>query len=333
MRELLNIVLGIAMFLFLITIHEGGHFLGAKLSGIKVNEFAVGMGPKIWGKQGEETLYSLRALPIGGYVMMEGEESDSEDSRSYNNAKPWKRFLTILAGPATNLIFAVILIFLLNFTKGFTTTEINTFSDNSPAKASGMEVGDKIISINNNKIQVYPEVGQELQKSSGEVDIVVDRNSEKVELKVIPIEEDGRKIIGVTPVISKDLANSFVNAISTTGFMMGEIWNSLKGLFTGALGLEQLGGPVAVINQVGQAANIGPEIFLFFTALISINLGFFNLLPIPALDGSKLLFITAEMITGKPINRKFEENISIIGFLFLIGLMILVTIKDVVKLF
>lgn len=114
MSTAINIIIGLLMFLFLITIHEGGHFTGAKLSGIKVNEFSIGMGPSIYSKQGKETLYSLRALPIGGYVMMEGEESDSEDERSYNNSKPWKKFITILAGPGINLLFAVIVFFCIN---------------------------------------------------------------------------------------------------------------------------------------------------------------------------------------------------------------------------
>ncbi|MFL8968471.1 RIP metalloprotease RseP [Helcococcus kunzii] len=335
MKEFLNIGLGIVMFLFLITIHEGGHFLGAKLSGIKVNEFAVGMGPKIWGKQGGETLYSFRALPIGGYVMMEGEETDSEDARSYNNSKPWKRFLTILAGPATNLIFAVLIFLIINLSTGVVSNKIESFSENSPAQQAGMQIGDEIKSVNGSKIRIFPEIGDNLNKSKdkNKVEVVVKRAQKELKFDIVPQEMEGRKVIGITPLVEKGFLPSLGNAFNLTIFIMVQIWTSLIGLFSGVLGLEQLGGPVAVIGQVSTVASMGFDKFLFFAAMISVNLGFFNLIPIPALDGSKLLFITIEMITGKPINRKFEQIISIIGFLFLIGLMIIVTIKDVIKLF
>lgn len=333
MNSILNIMLGLIMFLFLITIHEGGHFLGAKLSGIKVNEFSIGMGPTILNKQGEETLYSLRAFPVGGYVMMEGEESDSNDARSYNNSKPWKRFLTILAGPATNLIFALIIIFCLSFVNGVPSTIIDDFSENSPAKLSGMQVGDKIIKINDSNINIFADINDAISVSNDNLDIQIERNGEKINFEVSTISDNGRKIIGISPQAKNDFLFNLGYSFNMTIYMIKQIWIGLTGLISGVLGLEQLSGPVGVIKMVGTAANMGVSSFLLFAAMISINLGFFNLLPIPALDGSKLLFILVEMIIGKPINRKFEERISIIGFILLMGLIVLITIKDVISLF
>ncbi|MFM1514374.1 RIP metalloprotease RseP [Helcococcus ovis] len=333
MSTAINIIIGLLMFLFLITIHEGGHFTGAKLSGIKVNEFSIGMGPSIYSKQGKETLYSLRALPIGGYVMMEGEESDSEDERSYNNSKPWKKFITILAGPGINLLFAVIVFFGINAFKGTPSTIVNKVLDNSPAQMAEIKPGDKILKINGNNINIFPEIVSELRNSKQKANILILRDNKQLSIELNTVDKNGQKSIGILPVLEGGILSNLKYSFYMTFYTMGEIWNGLRGLVSGALGLNQLSGPVGVIKQVGTVVNNGFESFLIFAAVISINLGFFNLLPIPALDGSKLLFIICEMIIGKPINRKFEERITIVGFIFLLGLILLVTIKDVISLF
>ncbi len=334
MDKILVVIIGLAMFMFLITIHELGHFIGAKLSGIKVNEFSVGMGPTIYNRQGKETLYSLRALPIGGYVMMEGEESGSDDPRSYNNSKAWKRFLTIFAGPFVNLFFAFILFIIIGTINGVPSTTIDEVIENSPAHIAGLEKGDKIISVNGKTTKTFSEISLSINESEGNVDIKVERNNEIKNFNLEPVKNsEGYRLAGFKPLIENNLLSNTKYAFNTVISIMVLIFNSLKGLVSGVLGFDQLSGPVGVIKQVGQTVNMGATAFLTFVAMISVNLGFFNLLPIPALDGSKLLFILFEMITRKPVNKKFEERITIAGFLFLLGLIILVTIKDIWSLF
>lgn len=329
----ITILLGILLFLFLITIHEAGHFFGAKSSGIKVNEFSIGMGPSLIKKQGEETLYSLRALPVGGYVMMEGEEQDSNDKRAYNNAPAYKRFITIFAGPAVNIIFSIIIFFIISLFYGHASTEISSLEPNKPAQQSGLQVGDKILSVNGRKTSFFAEVAEQIEKSNGAVNLLIDKSGEKKEIKVKPEIVNERKIIGFKPLFKRDFLSSFVYAFSMTLHVSILILKALAGLFTGKVGLDNLSGQVGVIQQVGQSARLGLQSFLNFSAMISINLGIFNLLPIPALDGFKLVFIIFEMITGKKVNKTFEERITITGFLILMAFMLFVTAKDVISIF
>lgn len=330
---MISIIAGLLMFMFLITIHEGGHFLGAKLSNIKVNEFSVGMGPSILNKQKGETKYSLRALPIGGYVSMEGEDESSDDPRSFENSAPIRRFLTVFAGPFVNLLFAFLVIFGIASFQGHVSTTIDTVSSNMPAAEAGIKSGDTIVSIDNKNINLFNQVNQYINESSGKILVKINRNGELLEFNITPLENKDGKLIGITPKFINNFSSNLLYSWNMLFFMIGSIWEALKGLFTGILGFNQLSGPIGVINQVGQTLEMGFLSFLLFSAFISINLGFFNLLPIPALDGSKLVFILIEMIIGKPINKKFEQTITIIGFIFLLGLIAIVSVKDVINLF
>lgn len=330
---MIGIIAGLLMFMFLITIHEGGHFLGAKLSDIKVNEFSVGMGPSILNKQKGETKYSLRALPIGGYVSMEGEDEASDDPRSFENSAAIRRFLTVFAGPFVNLLFAFIVIFAIASFQGHVSTTIDTVSYDMPAAKVGIKTGDKIVSIDNKRVNLFNQINQYINESSGEALVKIDRNGEILEFNISPLETKDGKIIGITPKLVNSFSSNLLYSWNMMFFMIGSIWQGLKGLFTGLFGLDQLSGPIGVVNQVSQTLDMGFLSFLFFSAFISINLGFFNLLPIPALDGSKLVFILIEMIIGKPINKKFEQTITIIGFVFLLGLIIIVSVKDLINLF
>lgn len=330
---MIGVIAGLLMFMFLITIHEGGHFLGAKLSDIKVNEFSVGMGPSIFNKQKGETKYSLRALPIGGYVSMEGEDESSDDPRAFENSAPIRRFLTVFAGPFVNLLFAFIVIFAVASFQGHVSTTIDTVSADMPAGEAGIITGDKIISIDNKNVNLFNQVNQYINESSGEISVKINRNEEILEYNITPLETEDGKLIGITPKFVNSFSSNLLYAWNMVFFMIGSIWQGLKGLFTGLFGLDQLSGPIGVVNQVGQTLDMGFLSFLLFSAFISINLGFFNLLPIPALDGSKLVFILIEMIIGKPINKKFEQTITIIGFVFLLGLIAIVSVKDLINLF
>lgn len=335
-----SVILSIIMFLFLILIHEFGHFIIAKKSGIKVNEFAIGMGPKIFSKQKGETLYSVNLFPIGGYCAMEGEDDESDDERSFDKAPAYKRFLTILAGPLTNLIFAAILFAIVSFNTGKPSTKIGGFTDNSPIKSQGLKINDQITEISGEKISEFSDISKNLEnfyKNHGEnekIYLKIKRDGKEIEKNVKVKFEDKRPLLGFIP---KNEDVGFFEAIKIgikeVGSMIVLMFTVLKSLFTGKLGFSALSGPVGVVKEMGRQANLGAMNLIFFLGYISVNLGFFNLLPIPALDGSKIFTSLFEMITKKRVNKKIEEKFTIGGFILLLSLILLVTIKDLINLF
>ncbi|MDY3005931.1 site-2 protease family protein [Anaerococcus sp. AGMB00486] len=334
-----SIIISIIMFLFLILIHEFGHFIVAKKSGIKVNEFAIGMGPKIFSKQKGETLYSINLLPIGGYCAMEGEDDTSDDERSFDKAPAYKRFLTILAGPLINLIFAAFIFTFVVFNTGIASNSIGGFTENSPAKES-LEINDEIIGIAGIKVNEFSDISEILttyyktNSKDKEVSVRVKRDGDIIEKKINPKFENDMPLLGITP---KPRDVSLIEAIGLgikqVFQMIGMLFSILKNLFTGKLSFNALSGPVGVVKEMGRQVNLGLMNILFFLAYISVNLGFFNLLPIPALDGSKLFTSLYEMITKKKINKKLEERVTIVGFVLLLSLILIVTIKDIINLF
>lgn len=335
-----SVILSIIMFLFLILIHEFGHFIIAKKSGIKVNEFAIGMGPKIFSKQKGETLYSVNLFPIGGYCAMEGEDDESDDERSFDKAPAYKRFLTILAGPLTNLIFAAILFAIVSFNTGKPSTIIGEFTDNSPIKSQGLKINDQITEISGEKINEFSDISKSLEKfyknhdKNEKISLKVKRNDKEIEKNVKVKFEDKRPLLGFIPK-NEDVGffESIKIGIKEVGSMIVLMFTVLKSLFTGKLGFSALSGPVGVVKEMGRQANLGAMNLLFFLGYISVNLGFFNLLPIPALDGSKIFTSLFEMITKKRVNKKIEEKFTIGGFILLLSLILLVTIKDLISLF
>ncbi len=335
-----TVIIAIIMFLLLVTIHEFGHFIVAKLSGIKVNEFAVGMGPAIYSKEKGETLYSLRILPIGGYCAMEGEDESSSDPRSYDNAPAFKRFLTILAGPFMNLLLAAIIFSVVIFNTGTASTKVGGFSENSKAKEAGIEIGDQILKVNDENIAEFADISKVLAKFYEKndkdlpVEVLVKRNDEEKSFTVKPYFEKNTAFLGVS---SKLRDVGFFESIGLGFKEMNKnvkmIFSILGNLFTGKLSVKALSGPVGVVKEIGNQANNGLMNLLYFLAYISVNLGVFNLIPFPALDGSKLVTNLYEMITKKKVNKKIEEKVTIVGFVILLGLILLVTIKDVFTLF
>ena len=338
----MRIVLAVVLFLLLIVFHEFGHFIVAKKSGIKVNEFAVGMGPLIYSRKKGETKYSFRLIPIGGYCAMEGEDDESSDPRSFDNAPAFKRFLTILAGPMANLIIAIVVFTIVGLISGIITTKIGSFTENSPAQEAGMEVGDEIRKVGDRDIKDFADI------SAGISDFYKDKDYKKpltveyfressdtvtaVDLKVEV--KDDHAYIGIMP------ARRSPNILEAVGLGFGETWKNVKmifvilgRLFTGKLAFGALSGPVGVLKEIGNQAQNGLANLLYFLAYISVNLAVFNLLPIPALDGSKLLTSGIEIITGKKINKKIEEKVTMVGFFILLGLILVVSIKDIVNLF
>lgn len=336
----MRILLAVVLFLLLIVFHEFGHFIVAKKSGIKVNEFAVGMGPLVYSKEKGETTYSFRAIPIGGYCAMEGEDDESSDPRSFDNAPASKRFLTILAGPVANLIIAVLVFTIVGVIGGVVTTTVSDFIDDSPAQAAGIEKGDEILKINGQEIGDFTDISKVVNDFYKDKDfdkgitVLAKRNGKDLDFAFKPKVEGENTYIGIIPARRTP---GFFEAIGLgfkeTGRNVKMIFTILGRLFTGKLAFGALSGPVGVLKELGNQAQNGLANLLYFLAYISVNLAVFNLLPIPALDGSKLLTSGIEIITGKKINKKLEEKITMVGFFILLGLILVVSIKDIVNLF
>lgn len=335
-----SIIISIVMFLFLILIHEFGHFIIAKKSGIRVNEFAVGMGPKIYSKKRGETLYSINLLPIGGYCAMEGEDEESDDERSFDKVSAHKRFFTVLAGPVTNLLFAAIIFAIVIFNTGIASTKIGGFTKNSPARQANLEISDKILEIDGKEVKEFSDISKILNNHYKDKEIYekipvkVLRNGESIERKVGVRLENNAFYLGITPSKkSVGLLEAIRLGVREVFQMIGMLFSILKNLFTGKLSFSALSGPVGVVKELGRQADLGIMNLLFFLAYISVNLGFFNLLPIPALDGSKLFTCLYEMISKRKVNKKLEEKFTMVGFILLLTLIVVVTIKDLINLF
>ena len=334
--DLGSILAAFAVFLFVVLFHELGHFIAAKSVGIKVNEFAVGMGPAILKRQRGETEYSLRLLPLGGYCAMEGEDENSDDPRGFEQAKPLGRFLTIFAGPFMNILIAILVFTFYTAMIGKPVPIIKELVEGSPLAQTEIEPGDRILSINGQELTGQDHLKDLVRQSEGNpIEIEYETTSgNRKNIQVQPKEENGQYLLGFIAETTYDDFFYFIRA----GWMM--TWQTFISLFqiigmliSGKLGLDAVSGPVAVISTIGQAAKTGLANLLYLTAYISVNLAFFNLLPIPALDGSKLVFILLEKLRGKPLNKETEGKITMVGFIFLLSLIFLVSIKDIMALF
>ena len=334
----MSIIVAFLVFLTLVTIHEFGHFIMAKWAGIKVNEFAVGMGPAILKKQKGETLYSLRIFPLGGYCAMEGEDEDSADERSFDNAKAYKRLVVILAGAFMNMLLAVVAFLIVNMQSGFTDLSIDKIEANSPAYIAGIQENDEIISYNGKKPLLFLELRNMIINSKNESDTLTlkrDGNLINVEIKpeLATIEDNGKTIeykkIGIMPKVRYDFFGAFKESINTCRYAFRSMFDFLGRAFKGNVKKNEVSGPVVIIKTIASAAKVGFSSVMFLLGLISINLAFFNLLPFPALDGGKAVFILFEMITGIKPNKKVEYVVNIVGFSLLILLFLFVTYNDI----
>lgn len=341
------IIIAILFFGLIIFFHELGHFLTAKWMGIRVNEFAIGMGPKLIKKQGKETLYSLRAFPFGGFVAMEGEEEESDDKRAFNNKAVWRRIIVIVAGALVNIIMGIIIVFLyLNTSDQFGTNKVSVVTEGPNQSAPVLQVDDEILKINNMRIYTDFDISIAMSRDSdGEMDFLVRRNGEKQSLKVAfdVTERDGQTVINYNFKIYPE-AKTFGTLVKQTFkwsvSISRLIWISLLDMISGNVSLSEISGPVGIIAIVGdsvnqavsqQTFNFGPALMMM--AFIALNVGIFNLLPIPVLDGGRLVFLIIEGIRGKPINQKVERGIMLVFWAILIVFMVVVLFNDVFKLF
>lgn len=350
---LIYILIAILMFGVLIAVHEFGHFAAAKLLGVRVNEFAIGMGPKVlsWGKG--ETCYSLRAFPVGGFCAMEGEDEDSNDPRAFSNKPGWKKFIILVAGAFMNFLIGFLLILVL-FSQNnvLFTPVISNFYDEFPNQGeNGLQVGDRILSIDGHKILVYSDVSLFFSRSNGEtMDLVVERDGQKVTLNDFPLKARNYTVNGETVYRygiffteqESTLGASLLNGCYQAADYVRMVWLSLGDLLTGAVGLKDLSGPIGIVTMIGQVGQTAPDTMaavkniLNFVAFIAINLAVMNLLPIPALDGGQIIFVLVDgiyaLLTRKRIDQKYLGYVNMAGFFCLIALMVVVAVSDVIKL-
>ncbi len=331
---MITAVSAIFVFLMVILVHEFGHFAVAKMVGIKVNEFSIGMGPKLIQKKKGETEYTLRALPIGGYVKMEGEDEASEDPRGFNKVSPLSRIAVVAAGAIMNFISAIIVFTIVSYGLGMPINIIENTIPSSPAEKSGLLSNDTIISINGIKSDTWESISKIISKSdpNQEMELKVKRDGQDKKIVLKPtVDEEGKTIIGIVPKYKKSITLAIKGGFQKTLMFLGLMFEFLGMIFKGKVGIKHLSGPIGVIHEVGVAAKLGIYNLLLILGFISVNLGFFNLLPIPALDGSRIVFLIIELIRGKPIDPEKEGFIHFVGFVLLISLMLLVTYKDIVQ--
>ncbi|MCL1976440.1 MAG: site-2 protease family protein [Firmicutes bacterium] len=334
----MSILAAILVFCLLILSHELGHFSMAKLVGIYVYDFSLGMGPKLLAFKGKETQYTLRLFPIGGHCLMMGEDENSDDPRAFNKKKVWQRILVILGGPAMNFLAAVLIFVVLFMMLGATSgaSEVGSLVEGQAAEAAGLLPGDIIIEINEQPIQAWAEIGPAvtLHEAGEPIQVVVQRKSENIALTIQPYyeEESGRWLIGILPAVVRQ---NFFTAIGL-GFKQSYIFTrdllvALGGIISGKE-KPDVAGPVGVVSIISEATSYGFQSLLFITAILCVNLAVINLLPIPALDGSRIVFLLVEGLRGKPIKPEREGIVHFIGLMLLFALMIIITFKDIVRL-
>ena len=347
---ILSLLLFIVILGVIILVHEFGHYICAKKSGVFIYEFSIGMGPVIFSHKGKDGInYNIRALPIGGFVQMAGEvyEDDSEiPKEKFLCNRPWyQRLLVLSAGVINNFLLALLLLFCLSFFWGATNTtnEVLSVTQDSAAMKQGMQDGDKIVGINNHKVTNW-DVGQiylyyKVDNNTYTFD-VIHKNGEKETLKIVPDvvkDEKGNEsnVFGIQMTVDSDkgLLASLKYAFVKFGNVIHSMAITLGGLFTGQLSVNNLSGPVGIYKVIDTSMKYGLAQIIYITAFLCINVGFINILPFPAFDGGHIFFMIVEKIKGSPVNVKFESICNMVGFALLMLLMIYITIKDIIQLF
>ncbi len=340
----MQIIVALIVFGILIFVHECGHYFTARAFGVTIYEFALGMGPKIISRVSKKTniKYSIRLLPIGGYVKMAGEDEESADPNSITSKPAWQRLIIIASGSLMNLVFGVLVMFMLvSTTKALPTNTIRGYSGDFEIKSDEkLQAGDKILKVDGSRVHIGNEVVYEIMRNGIKpIDITVRRDGKTITVRDVefPIITEGgqtlgfpdfRLVIDESPSILTKAEHSVFRSVSTIKM----IWQSLFDLITGRFGFEAVSGPVGVTGAIGAAAEESLPDLVYLAVVISMNLGIFNLLPLPALDGGRLVFIFLEMIRRKPVNPKYEGYVHFVGIIILLALMAVVTFKDIVSL-
>ena len=345
----LYIALAILLFGVLVGVHELGHFAAAKACGVKVEEFALGMGPAILQKQKGETVYSLRCIPFGGFCAMAGEDEESDDPRAFMNQAAWKRIIILVAGAAMNFLLGLLIVIILySNAYAFRSAEITGFMDGCPYESSeGLHVGDRFYKIDGHRIYQYYDVSDFLSQGDGTYDLIVLRDGKKVKLNDFartPLDYPGQtqKMYGFYFGYDEaTLGVKLENSWNTTMEFGRWVWLGLKELVRGDVGMKDMAGPVGIVDMMAetgeQAESTADALYsiFYFTAFIAVNLAIMNMLPIPALDGGRvfLLIVTwvIETISKKKLDPKYEGYIHAAGMVLLLGLMAVIMFNDIIR--
>ncbi len=339
---MLTVLACIFVFGILVTVHEFGHFITAKLTGMKVEEFSIGFGPKIYQQQEGETLYSLRMLPLGGYNKIAGmDPEDPEDMERGFNSKPvTSRMLVILAGSLMNFILPVLIFFGIFLAYGMevpqNTPVLGQIVEGYPAAQSGLKEGDRVLSINGQPVSQWTDIRTRLADAGTKpVPFEIQRDKEKLSVTVTPVlnPETGKPFIGVVSSLKKMQLTPWqaaVSSVTATKNIIKNMYASLYHMVTGKTKAE-LSGPVGVAKMAGQVAHKGFDMLLQFTAMLSLNLAIINLLPLPALDGGHFLILLIEAITGHRLGKTAMQNIQKVGVAMILAITIFATFKDLTR--
>ena len=339
---MLTVLACIFVFGILVTVHEFGHFITAKLTGMKVEEFSIGFGPKIYQQQEGETLYSLRMLPLGGYNKIAGmDPEDPEDlERGFNSKPVASRMLVILAGSLMNFLLPVLIFFGIFLSYGMEIPEntpvLGQIVEGYPAAQSGLKEGDRILSINGQPVSQWPDIRNSLADAGTKpVPFEIERDKEKLTVTVTPVlnPETGRPFIGVVSSLKKVQLTPWqaaVSSVTATKNIIKNMYASLYHMLTGKTKAE-FAGPVGVAKMAGQVAHKGFDMLLQFTAMLSLNLAIINLLPLPALDGGHFLILLIEAVTGHKLGKTAMQNIQKVGVAMILALTIFATFKDLTR--
>ena len=347
--SVLYVILAVLLFGVLVGVHEAGHFLAAKACGVRVDEFALGMGPALWKKQKGETLYALRAVPFGGYCSMAGEDEAMDDPRAFTSQPHWKRIIILCAGAFMNFVLGfVIVLILYSGAYAFRSAEIIDFMEGCPYQSEeGLHVGDRFYKIDGQRIYQHLDVSDFLNQGDGTYDLVMIRDGKKIELKDFPMEPllyegQSQKMFGFY--FGYELATPAVtlrNTWDTTMEFARWVRMGLRELIHGRVSVDEMAGPVGIVDMMAEtgenAETTGDALYsiFYFTAFIAVNLAIMNMLPIPALDGGRvfLLLVTwlIESVTKKKLDPKYEGYIHAAGMVLLLGLMAFIMFHDIIR--
>ena len=343
----MKIIIAILIFSLIIIFHELGHFLLAKANGIRVNEFCLGLGPKVFGITKGDTTYSLHLFPIGGACMMEGEDTESEDGRAFGKKSVWARISVVAAGPVFNFLMAFVFAFILLCNIGYDLPVLAGVTEGYPAEEAGMQAGDTILKIDHTRIHFFRDISAYTQFHSGDaVTVTYERNGERYQTVLTPKynEEYGYYMYGFQGSAQKTKGSVLSNlkySVYEVEYWIRVTIDSLKSLVGGKVSVNDMSGPVGIVNMIGdsyeQSVTYGYYMvflqMLYITIFLSANLGVMNLLPLPALDGGRLLFMIVEVIRGKRVDPDKEGMVHFIGMMLLFALMFFTFFNDIRKLF
>lgn len=333
MHIIVGIIAALVLFAILVIVHEGGHFFAARAVGIRVNEFSIGMGPLICRRETPETVYSIRALPIGGYVAMEGENEESEDEKAFNNKPAWARALVVAAGPVMNFLLAVLVLAgMITWSGTSVEPYVADVTEGMPAYAAGIEKGDRIVSVNGTEISEGAELSEALSQIPADTETLsvgIERDGQTQVLE-LPLQEtdDGSRGIGIRFEVGHNPLKGILYGFQGSVEMERQMIAALGDILTGDTGQGDVVGPIGIVSLVDQTVQIGLFNVIYLLALLSLNLALVNILPFPALDGGRLLFIAIRAVTGKAISDETEAKIHFLGMFVLFSFMIFITLKD-----